>query len=77
MDGEQERPKNQTIIADEQKEGMRTALANKLHFFFRSKAVCCDLRSEVLHLAVELDTKKSIRPSSPSLSKTVKLQIGV
>ena len=58
MDGEQERPKNQTVIADGQKEGVRTALANKLHFFFRSKAVCCDLRSEVLHLAVELDTKE-------------------
>lgn len=57
--GSKERPKNQTVIADGQKEGVRTGMANKLHFFFRSKAVCCDLLSEVLHLAVELDTQRA------------------
>ena len=57
--GSKERPKNQTVIADGQKEGVRTALANKLHFFFRSKAVCCDLQSEVLHLAVSLTQKRA------------------
>jgi len=57
--GSKERPKNQTVIADGQKEGVRTGMANKLHFFFRSKAVCCDLLSEVLHLAVSLTQKKT------------------